>query len=122
MQTRAEQLIPTPAHGAGLRLIDADRTRDVDQVEMTDVMRICLDLLEQMSCDHRLRDALDTLADASRRHNPWAADIYQRARARGAGTHPRLLLEPDHLGLWHDHDTCDPSRHTASERLIAAGG
>ena len=27
------------------------------------------------ACDHRLRDAFDTLADSSRRHNPWAADI-----------------------------------------------
>jgi transposase len=36
------------------------------------------------ACDHRLRDAFDTLADASRRHNPWAADIYDQARARGA--------------------------------------
>jgi Transposase IS116/IS110/IS902 family len=36
------------------------------------------------ACDHRLRAAFCTLADASRRHNPWAADIYDRARARGA--------------------------------------
>jgi transposase len=36
------------------------------------------------ACDHRLRAAFCTLADASRRHNPWAADIYNRARARGA--------------------------------------
>src|SRR5437763_2887912 len=34
------------------------------------------------ACDHRLRDAFDKLADSSRRHNPWAADIYDRARAR----------------------------------------
>ena len=39
------------------------------------------------ACDHRLRAAFDTLADASRRHNPWAADIYDRARDRGA-SHP----------------------------------
>jgi hypothetical protein len=24
--------------------------------------------------------------------------------------------------LWHDHDTYDPHRHTALQRLIAAGG
>src|SRR5438270_13735522 len=36
------------------------------------------------ACDHRLRQAFDTLSDASRHHNPWAADIYDRARARGA--------------------------------------
>ena len=27
------------------------------------------------ACDHRLRQAVCTLADARRRHNPWAADI-----------------------------------------------
>jgi transposase len=40
------------------------------------------------ACDHRLRQALCTLSDASRRHNPWAADIYDRARARGAPATP----------------------------------
>jgi Transposase/Transposase IS116/IS110/IS902 family len=79
------------------------------------------------ACDHRLRQAFDTLADSSRRHNPWAADIYQRARNRGA-SHPHAARI---LGrawsqiiwrLWHDHDTYDPHRHTALQRLIAAGG
>jgi transposase len=79
------------------------------------------------ACDHRLRNAFDTLADASRHHNPWAADIYDRARARGA-THPHAARI---LGrawsqiiwrLWHDHDTYDPRQHTALQRLIAAGG
>jgi transposase len=77
------------------------------------------------ACDHRLRDAFDTLADSSRHHNPWAADIYNRARARGA-THPHAARI---LGrawsqviwrLWHDHDTYEPARHTARQRLIAA--
>jgi transposase len=79
------------------------------------------------ACDHRLRAAFDTLADASRHHNPWAADIYQRARARGA-SHPHAARI---LGrawcqviwrLWRDHDTYDPRRHTALQRLAAAGG
>jgi transposase len=35
------------------------------------------------ACDHRLRAAICTLADTSRHHNPWAADIYTRARVRG---------------------------------------
>ena len=38
------------------------------------------------ACDHRLREAFNVLADSSRRHNPWAADIYDRARARGPTT------------------------------------
>ena len=37
------------------------------------------------ACDHRLRAAFDTLSDASRRRDPWAADVYNRARKRGAG-------------------------------------
>lgn len=34
--------------------------------------------------DHRLHEAFNLLADSSRRHDPWAADINDRARARGA--------------------------------------
>jgi transposase len=79
------------------------------------------------ACDHRLRQALCTLADASRRHNPWAADIYDRARARGAShTHATRILGRAWCQviwrLWHDHDTYDPLQHTALQRLTAAGG
>jgi transposase len=79
------------------------------------------------ACDHRLRDAFCTLSDASRRHNPWAADIYQRARARGAShTHATRILgrawSQIIWRLWHDHDTYDPRQHTALQRVIAAGG
>jgi len=79
------------------------------------------------ACDHRLRAAFDTLADSSRHHNPWANDIYTRARARGA-THAHAARI---LGrawsqiiwrLWHDHTTYNPKQHTALQRLIAAGG
>ena len=77
------------------------------------------------ACDHRLRAAFCTLADASRRHNPWAADIYDRARARGAShTHATRILgrawSQVIWRLWHDHDTYDPRQHTALQRLIAA--
>ena len=77
------------------------------------------------ACDHRLREAFHNLADASRRHDPWAADIYDRARARGAGHQHALRI----LGrawcqiiwrIWHDHDTYQPERHTARQRLILA--
>jgi transposase len=79
------------------------------------------------ACDHRLRAAFCTLADASRRHNPWAADIYQRARARGAShTHATRILGRGWSQiiwrLWHDHNTYDPLQHTALQRHIAAGG
>jgi hypothetical protein len=65
------------------------------------------------ACDHRLRQAIRTLSDASRRHNPRAADIYDRARARGAShTHATRILgrawSQIIRRLWHDYDTYDP--------------
>jgi transposase len=77
------------------------------------------------ACDHRLRAAICTLADTSRHHNPWAADIYQRARARGCThQHAIRILGRAWCGiiwrLWHDHDIYDPERHTARQRLTAA--
>jgi transposase len=77
------------------------------------------------ACDHRLRAAFCTLADASRRHNPWAADIYDRARARGAShTHATRILgrawSQIVWRLWQDHDTYNPANHTALQRLTAA--
>jgi transposase len=77
------------------------------------------------ACDHRLRAAICTLANSSRRHNPWAADIYTRARTRGASHQHAIRI----LGrawcaviwrLWHDHDVYDPNRHTALQHLLAA--
>jgi transposase len=77
------------------------------------------------ACYHRLRQAFCTLADASRRHNPWVADIYDRARVRGAShTHATRILgrawSQIIWRLWHDHDTYDPQQHTALQRLITA--
>jgi transposase len=77
------------------------------------------------ACDHRLRAAICTLADTSRHHNPWAADIYTRARARGkTHQHAIRILGRAWCGviwrLWHDHDIYDPDRHTARHRLTAA--
>jgi transposase len=79
------------------------------------------------ACDHRLRDAIATLADTSRHTNPWANDIYNRARGRGC-THPHAIRI---LGrawcaviwrMWHDHTTYDPARHGALQRLITHQG
>ncbi|MCA1693806.1 MAG: transposase [Actinobacteria bacterium] len=76
------------------------------------------------ACDHRLRAAIATMADASRHHNPWANDIYTRARARGC-THPHAIRI---LGrawcdviwrIWQDHTTYQPERNTALQRLLA---
>jgi transposase len=79
------------------------------------------------ACDHRLREAFNVLADSSRRHNPWANDIYTRARERGAGhAHASRILGRSWTQiiwrLWQDHDTYQPTKHTARQRLLAAGG
>jgi transposase len=79
------------------------------------------------ACDKHLRSAVATLADASRHHHPWAADVYQRARARGCD-HPHALRI---LGrawvrvlwrMWQDHSPYDPSRHGNLQRLLATRG
>jgi hypothetical protein len=67
------------------------------------------------------------LADSSRHHNPWAADIYQRARARGHNhSHALRILGRAWLRiiwrLWHDRTTYDPNRHGSLNRLITAEG
>jgi transposase len=79
------------------------------------------------ACDHRLRKAFCTLSDSSRRHNPWAADIYNRARARGAShTHATRILgrawSQVIWRIWQDHDTYNPQQHTALQHLKAATG
>jgi transposase len=79
------------------------------------------------ACDHRLRDAFATLADTSRHHNPWAADLYNRARARGC-SHPHAIriLGRAWAGviwrMWHDHTPYDPALHSNYQRLITQQG
>jgi transposase len=72
-------------------------------------------------CDHRLRAATSTLADATRHWHPWAADRYAAARARGHD-HPRAIRT---LGrawcrviwrCWQDHTPYDPNLHRALQQ------
>ncbi len=79
------------------------------------------------ACDHRLRDAVATLADATRHRHPWARDVYRRARARGCD-HPHAIRV---LGrawvrvmwrMWQDGVPYDPARHGNLRRLKTAGG
>jgi transposase len=79
------------------------------------------------ACDHRLRDAIATLADSSRHTNPWANDIYTRARARGCThQHAIRILGRAWTGviwrMWHDHTTYDPTKHHALQQLLATRG
>jgi transposase len=75
------------------------------------------------ACDKRLRDAVGCLADASRKHNPWARELYERAVARGKD-HPHAIriLGRAWLGviwkMWQDRTAYDPTRHRALQRLI----
>ena len=79
------------------------------------------------ACNKNLRDAVSVLADTSRHHNPWAADIYQRARARGHD-HPHAIRILGRAWLriiwriWHDRTPYNPSRHGNLNRLLAAKG
>ena len=75
------------------------------------------------ACNKRLRQAIVTLADSSRHHNPWAQDLYASARDRGHD-HPRAIRT---LGrawcrilwrLWQDRTPYDPARHRALQQHI----
>ena len=67
-------------------------------------------------CDHRLRDATSTLADATRHWHPWAQDHYARARGRGHD-HPRAIRTVGRAWTrvlwrcWQDGVAYDPARH-----------
>jgi transposase len=76
------------------------------------------------ACNKRLRAALTCMADNSRHHSPWAADVYRRARARGCD-HPhavRILARAWARVLWRawtDRIPYDPARHRAAQALAA---
>ncbi|WP_067431526.1 IS110 family RNA-guided transposase [Nocardioides jensenii] len=75
------------------------------------------------SADKELRDALCGFAGDCRRANLWAADLYDRARARGHD-HPHAVRI---LGrawaniiwrCWQDGVAYDPDRHNALQRVL----
>jgi transposase len=76
------------------------------------------------SCDKQLRDAVTDFAADSRLANPWAADLYDRAIARGHD-HPhavRILARAWLHVIWHcwqDHAAYDPTQHRALQRHLA---
>jgi transposase len=73
--------------------------------------------------DKQLRDALCDFAGDSRHANPWAADLYRRARARGHD-HPhtvRILARAwtDIIwACWTTNTPYDPSKHRALQRIL----
>lgn len=77
------------------------------------------------SCDKQLRDAVTDFAADSRFANPWAADLYDRARARGHDhAHAVRILARAWLHIiwhcWQDGLAYDPTRHRALQRVLAA--
>jgi transposase len=79
-------------------------------------------------CDHRLRDATSTLADATRHWHPWAQDHYARARGRGHD-HPRAIRTVGRAWTrvlwrcWQDRVPYDPTRHhTLQQHLLILKG
>jgi transposase len=77
------------------------------------------------ACNKRLRQAMTTFADNSRHANPWAANVYTQARARGHD-HPhavRVLARAWIRVIWRcwiDEVPYDPRRHGNAQRLKPA--
>jgi len=75
------------------------------------------------ACDKQLRDAVTDFAGDSRHANPWAADLYDRARSRGHDhAHAvRILARAWLFVIWHcwQHNVAyDPTRHNALQRFL----
>jgi len=76
------------------------------------------------ACNTRFRQAVTTFADNSRHASPWAADVYQRAVARGCD-HPhavRILARAWVRVIWRcwiDQVPYDPTRHGGAVRHAA---
>lgn len=79
------------------------------------------------ACNHRLRAAVTCLADNSRHASDWAADIYDRARARGCD-HPHAIRVLARAWLrviwraWTDRQPYDPERHVGAMLHLASTG
>jgi len=75
-------------------------------------------------CNKQRRDALCDFAGDSRHANPWAAELYNRAIARGHD-HPHAvrILSRAWAGIiwrcWHDNLSYDPNQHRALQTTLA---
>jgi transposase len=79
------------------------------------------------ACDKRLRKALSTLAESTRHHNPWAEDVYRRARERGCDhAHAIRILGRAWVRviyrMWQDGAPYEPAKHGNLKRLRTARG
>jgi transposase len=76
------------------------------------------------ACDKQLRDAVTDFAADTRLANPWAADLYDRARNRGHDhAHAVRILARAWLHViwhcWQDGVAYDPAQHHALQRVLA---
>lgn len=74
------------------------------------------------ACNRQLRDAICDFADGSRHANPWAADVYDRARARGHDhQHAIRVLARAWTYIiwrcWQDNQPYNPNNHRALQTL-----
>lgn len=75
------------------------------------------------ACDKQLRDALCDFANGSRHDNPWAAQLYNRAKARNHD-HPHAIriLARAWVDIiwrcWQDGTVYDPDRHRALQNIL----
>ncbi|HEY2100450.1 MAG TPA: IS110 family transposase [Pseudonocardia sp.] len=73
--------------------------------------------------DKQLRDAICDFAGDSRHTNPWAADLYRRARTRGHD-HPHAVRVLARAWVdiiwtcWTTNNPYDPAQHRALQRII----
>jgi transposase len=79
------------------------------------------------ACDKRLRKALGTVAESTRHHNPWAKEIYKRARERGCDhAHAIRILGRAWVRvifrMWQEGVPYDPERHGGLRRLQTQEG
>jgi hypothetical protein len=78
------------------------------------------------ACNKRFRQAMTTFAGNSRHASPWAAQIYDNARASGKD-HPHAIRILARAWIrviwpcWLNHTPYDPARHGAAAVLIKPG-
>jgi transposase len=81
----------------------------------------------RLACNHRLRQAINCLADNSRHASDWARGIYVAARARGCD-HPHAIRILARAWLrviwraWTDRTAYDPQLHLGALKGASAAG
>ncbi len=79
------------------------------------------------ACHHRLRAALNCMADNSRHANAWAASVYAKARGRGCD-HPHAIRILSRAWLrviwraWTDRKSYDPALHGGAQLVLKTAG